>query len=117
MFRRSGSKELSSRDRVQNKSALSRALFIFLAICSTKAVADDLTPHVQKLADEQVILRLDDILEEIPETYSGDVLDAELVETTSKAMLYNLRIMKNDGRVLDLVVDAKTATIKKVLGD
>lgn len=59
------------------------------------------------------ILPLPALLEQVQRTHPGQVLELEL-ETQGGRWIYEMKLLQPDGRLLKLVVDARTAQVLKL---
>ncbi len=84
------------------------ALLVLLQSPYALADSDHERSRAALLAGEVQPLRL--ILEKIESSYPGRVLEVEL-ERASGKWIYEIKILREDGRLLKLIIDAKTGGV------
>lgn len=88
-----------------------KIISLFLALVagtiSPVTLADDGydRSEIRQMVEEGKILALEDILARYPESTHGRLLDLE-VERDDSRIVYELEFLRDDGRVLELEVDA-----------
>ena len=83
-------------------------LLLSLAPC-VRLHAEDLDQNAARRAVERGELRpLAEILASIRKEFGGKVLDVELEREDSGALVYEIEVLADDGRVLELEYDGRT---------
>lgn len=93
---------------------LTAFLMAALAVVGAAAASDD-HDRARRAVDEGRILPLKDILSRAQEAYPGQVIEAEL-EDEGGAIVYEIKILTADGRVMKLYYKAATGELLKVKG-
>lgn len=84
-------------------------LFIVVSAYGVRLHADDLDQNEARLAVERGELRpLTEILASVRKEFGGKILDVELEREDSGALVYEIEVLANDGRVLELEYDGRT---------
>jgi len=78
-----------------------------LAALSIAAYADDDHDEAKRLLDSGDILALEIVLQKAREIQPGKVLEVDL-ETERGKKIYEIELLTSDGRVLELLFDART---------
>ena len=90
------------------------SLFLMLAggaiSAFTHADSDFSRAEILKLVDEGKILPLETLLARYPENEYGKLLDLE-VEREHGKIIYELEFLRDDGRVLEIEVDASSGRL------
>ena len=89
-------------------------LLALLAAAGTAAARSD-HDRARRAVEEGRILPLKDILARAQATHPGQVIEAEL-EDEGSALVYEIKLLRNDGRMMKLHYDAATGTLLKVEG-
>jgi uncharacterized membrane protein YkoI len=80
-----------------------------LLTCGVRLHADDLDQNEARRAVERGELRpLAEILASARKEFGGRVLDVELERENSGALVYEIELLADDGRVLELEYDGRT---------
>ena len=93
---------------------LTAFLMAALAAVGTAAASDD-HDRARRAVDEGRILPLKEILSRAQGAYPGQVIEAEL-EDEGGAIVYEIKILTADGRVMKLYYKAATGELLKVKG-
>ena len=80
-----------------------------LLTCAVRLHADDLDQNEARRAVERGELRpLAEILAAVRKEFGGKVLDVELEREDSGALVYEIEVLADDGRVLEVEYDGRT---------
>jgi uncharacterized membrane protein YkoI len=79
------------------------------------AIADSDHDRARRAVEQGLILPLKDILVRLQQAYPGQVLKAEL-DDEDGIVVYELKILGGDGRVIEVVYDARTGELLKAKG-
>ena len=90
------------------------AVLLLVLMCAP-ALAGESHDRVRRAVEEGRILPLRDILARAEAAYPGQMVEAEL-ENEGGAMVYEIKILTKDGRVMKLLYDAKTGELLKAKG-
>jgi uncharacterized membrane protein YkoI len=63
------------------------------------------------------VLPLNDILRQVRRDYPGRILDAQLDERGGGNWVYRIKLLKKNGRVVDLTVDGSSGKVLRAKGD
>jgi uncharacterized membrane protein YkoI len=92
------------------RAACSIALLVGL-LAGTAAFADSLSPdRVRALVERGEILPLEEILKRNGPDLGGRIIEIEL-ERKRGAYVYEIKVLRPDGRYLELKIDARTGAI------
>lgn len=91
------------------------ALILAALIASSPAVAGDDHDRARSALEEGRILPFKDILAKAESAFPGQLIEAEL-EDEDGAMVYEIKLLTKDGRVLKLLYDARTGELLKAKG-
>ncbi len=94
---------------------LAVALGLALAPAGARADDDD-HDRARRAVQAGDILPLETVLARLPDELSGRVLEAEL-EHEDTAWIYEITVLRTDGRLLRLEVDARNADVLRSRGD
>ncbi len=84
------------------------------------------SPEVRALSDQEEaraaveageVLPLNTILQQIRRDFPGRILDAELDERGRGKWVYKIRMLKKNGRVVELTVDGRSGRVLRSKGD
>jgi uncharacterized membrane protein YkoI len=89
-------------------------LVAMLAVAGAAAARDD-HDRARRAVEEGRILPLKDILARAQAAHPGQVIEAEL-EDESGAMVYEIKLLSADGRIMKLHYNAATGDLLKVEG-
>ena len=92
---------------------LAVALSLGLALSSALAASEGDHDRARAAVEAGEILPLPALLEQVQRTHPGQVLELEL-ETQGGRWIYEMKLLQPDGRLLKLVVDARTAQVLKL---
>lgn len=93
------------------------AVLALAAGYTTASVADDLGPEAaQRLLRQGRIKALADIVATVQRNVTGDLIDAELEEEDG-VYVYELKILRPDGRLQEIEADASNGKILKIEDD
>lgn len=90
----------------------------FLGMCLATigtAIADSDHDRARRAVEQGLILPLKDILLRVQQAYPGQILKAEL-DDEDGIVVYELKILSSDGRVVEVVYDARTGALLKAKG-
>ena len=79
------------------------------------AVADSDQDRARRAVEQGLILPFKDILAKVQQAYPGQILKAEL-DDDDGIVVYELKILSGDGRVVEVVYDARTGELLKAKG-
>lgn len=79
------------------------------------ATADEDHERVRRAVEAGQILPLKDILAKAESAYPGQMVEAEL-EAKDGTMVYEIKLLTTDGRVMKLLYDARTGELLKAKG-
>jgi uncharacterized membrane protein YkoI len=100
----------------QNEEILMKITYLFLALVagiSVQLKADEIDrEEIIYLVDQGKILPLEAILSHYPENEYGKILDLE-VEKKHGRIRYEIEFLHEDGRVIELKIDASNGQILK----
>ena len=93
-------------------------IFIFSLFIWTGTYADSNTHRVQSAVDLGGIVKLDQVLEQARHQFPGRVLKVELEDEDDapSGSIYEVKILKSDGSVVEVEYDAKTLKLLEVEG-
>lgn len=91
------------------------ALILAILLLCSPALADGDHERARRALEEGRILPLREILNRAEAAYPGQLIEAEL-EDEHGALVYELRILAGDGRVMKLYYDAGTGELLKARG-
>lgn len=83
-------------------------------------------PEVRALSDQEEaraaveageVLPLNDILRQIRPDFPGRILDAELDQRGHGKWVYKIKMLKKNGRVIELLVDGRSGKVLRSKGD
>ncbi len=89
-----------------------------LAMCLAtigEAIADSDHDRARRAVEQGLILPFKDILAKVQQAYPGQILEAEL-DDEDGIFVYELKILSSDGRVVEVVYDARTGELMKAKG-
>jgi uncharacterized membrane protein YkoI len=89
-----------------------------LAMCLATigaAMADSDHDRARRAVEQGLILPFKDILAKVQQAYPGQILKAEL-DDEDGTLVYELKILSGDGRVVEVVFDARTGELLKAKG-
>lgn len=89
-----------------------------LAMCLVTigvAIADSDHDRARRAVEQGLILPFKDILAKVQQAYPGQILKAEL-DDEDGILVYELKILSSDGRVVEVVYDARTGELLKAKG-
>lgn len=86
-----------------------------LALACAPALAGESHDRARRAVEEGRILPLKDILARAEAAYPGQMVETEL-ENESGALVYEIKMLTKDGRVMKLHYDAKTGELLKAKG-
>lgn len=90
---------------------------LFLTLAGGSACADDVGPEVAKLLlSEGRIKPLSEILSTVQATLPGEMLDVQL-ELDDGIYVYELKLLRADGKVQEIEADAASGKILKIEDD
>ena len=90
---------------------------LFLTLASGSACADDVGPEVAKrLLSEGRIKPLSEILSAVQATLPGEMLEVQL-ELDDSIYVYELKLLRADGKVQEIEADAASGKILKIEDD
>jgi len=89
------------------------ALSLALALSPAWAASEGDHDRARAAVEAGEILPLPALLEQVQRTHPGQVLALEL-ETQGGRWIYEMKLLQPDGRLLKLVVDARTAQVLKL---
>ncbi|KWT66821.1 putative lipoprotein [Hyphomicrobium sulfonivorans] len=93
------------------------AVLMLVAVVPGALMADDLGPEeAQRLLRSGRIKALGDIVTIVQKQVDGDLIDAELDEEDG-VYIYELKILRRDGRLQEIEADASTGKILKIEDD
>lgn len=97
--------------------AFATTLMLLAAAATGVLMADDLGPEeAQRLLRSGRIKALADIVGIVQKKVNGDLIDAEL-EKDDGIYVYELKILRPDGRLQEIEADASTGKILKIEDD
>ncbi len=79
------------------------------------AIADSDQDRARRAVEQGLILPFRDILAKAQQAYPGQMLKAEL-DDEDGILVYELKILSGDGRVMEVVYDARTGALLKAKG-
>lgn len=79
------------------------------------AIADSDQDRARRAVEQGLILPFKDILAKVQQAYPGQILKAEL-DDEDGILVYELKILSDDGRVMEVVYDARTGELLKAKG-
>lgn len=79
------------------------------------AIADSDHDRARRAVEQGLILPLKDILARAQQTHPGQVIKAEL-DDEDGILVYELKILSVDGRVMEVIYDARTGKLLKAKG-
>ena len=79
------------------------------------AIADSDQDRARRAVEQGLILPLRDILANAQQAHPGQVIKAEL-DDEDGSLVYELKVLTGDGRVLELIYDARTGALLKSKG-
>lgn len=88
------------------------AFFLAALIACGSAGADDDHDRARRAVEEGRILPLKDILAMAESAYPGQLIEAEL-DDEHGSIIYEIKILTRDGRVVKLLYDARTGELLK----
>jgi uncharacterized membrane protein YkoI len=91
------------------------AFILTAAIACGPAFADNDHDRARRAVEEGRILPLKDILAQAESAYPGELIEAEL-EDEHGFMIYEIKMLTRDGRVMKLLYDAHTGRLLKANG-
>lgn len=91
------------------------ALLLAVLFVWHPAAADEDHERVRRAVEAGQILPLKDILAKAERTYPGQMVEAEL-EPKDGTMVYEIKLLTTDGRVMKLLYDARTGELLKAKG-
>ena len=101
--------------RLHRRCALTAALFAVLT--SGLAYADDVGPETAKrLLGEGRIKPLSEVLDAVKRQVPGEMLEVEL-ELEKTGYVYELKLLRPDGKVQEIEADAASGVILKIEDD
>lgn len=83
-----------------------------LLVLSGPALADDDHDRARKAVEQGLVLPFTDILARAESAYPGQLVEAELEEEKGK-LVYEIKMLTADGRVVKLEYDARTGELLK----
>ena len=92
------------------KTGLQILSIVLLFSAALTGYADDDHNRAKKLLDAGDILPLESILMKARESQPGKILEIEL-ETEDNKLVYEIDLLTSDGKVLELVFDARTGQL------
>lgn len=95
------------------RALLAVALSLGLALSPAWAASEGDHDRARAAVEAGEILPLPALLEQVQRTHPGQVLELEL-ETQGGRWIYEMKLLQPDGRLLRLVVDARTAQVLKL---
>ena len=90
----------------------------FLGVClvtTGPAIADSDHDRARRAVEQGLILPLKDILAKAQQIHPGQVIKAEL-DDEDGIVVYELKILSNDGRVMEVIYNARTGELLKAKG-
>ena len=92
---------------------------LFILLVWTGVFADSDSNRVQSALNSNSIVGLEKVLEQAREQFPGRILKVELEEDddASTGFVYELKILKRDGSVIEVEYDARTLKVLEVEGD
>lgn len=79
------------------------------------AMADSDQDRARRAVEQGLVLPFKDILAKVQQAYPGQILKAEL-DDDDGIFVYELKILSGDGRVVEVVYDARTGELLKAKG-
>jgi len=92
------------------KTGLQILALILLSAATLISYADDDHIRAKKLLDAGDILPLESILQKARDKHAGKILEVEL-ENEDNKLVYEIELLTSDGKVLELLFDAKTGNL------
>ena len=107
--------QTAQRAKTARRRALARAGVLCAAVALAPAFADSRHDHDRARAALQSgeVMPLAALLEQVQRSHPGQVLELEL-EHEDGRWVYEIKLLANDGQLLKLDVDARTAQVLKV---
>jgi uncharacterized membrane protein YkoI len=102
---------------------LPAAIFSLVVVAATtswhpaSAVADDDQIEARRLLQRGEILPLGRILAIVQERVPGDIIEVELDHSEKHGWEYEVKVLAANGRVLEVDVNARDGTIRKIEDD
>ena len=90
------------------------AILVLVLACAP-ALAGESHDRARRAMEEGRILPLKDILARAEAAYPGEMIETEL-ENEGGALVYEIKMLTKDGRVMKLHYDAKTGELLKAKG-
>lgn len=91
------------------------ALLLAAVLVWRPAAAAEDHERVRRAVEAGQILPLKDILAKAESAYLGQIIEAEL-ESKDGTMVYEIKLLTTDGRVMKLLYDARTGELLKAKG-
>jgi len=103
---------------MKNHASIARALLVIgLALGPLQSTqADDDHIEARRLLDSGEILPLEEILDNVRQTFPGRILDVEL-EREDGQIAYEVEILGTDGIVTEVYINARTGKVLSVKED
>ena len=90
------------------------AALLALALASPLALADSDQDRARAAVQAGKVLPLKAVLERLEREQPGQVLAIELEQDDDGRWIYEIKLLQNDGRLVKLDVDARTAQVLKL---
>lgn len=86
-----------------------------MVVCGPAGAGDD-HDRARRAVEEGRILPLKEILAVAESAYPGQLIEAELEDEDGAMIIYKIKMLTRDGRVMKLMYDARTGELLKAKG-